>query len=93
MRIGKVIGRLTLSRWNAAVAGSQWKLVVPMNENDLSGGAEPKNEELVAYDELSVGEGQIVALSEGAEASMPFYPNNKPIDAYVAAILDTIDLV
>ena len=48
--------------------------------------------ELVVYDELSAGIGQWVAFSEGAEASMAFYPNNKPIDAYAGLILDTIEI-
>ena len=29
-----------------------------------------------------------IAISEGAEASAPFHPDQKPIDAYNAAILD-----
>ncbi|KKK54903.1 hypothetical protein LCGC14_3079970, partial [marine sediment metagenome] len=32
-----------------------------------------------------------LALSEGREAAMPFYPEVKPIDAYNAAILDTLN--
>lgn len=48
--------------------------------------------ELVVYDELSVGDGEWIAFSEGAEASMPFYPNNKPVDAYAAAIIDSVEL-
>ena len=36
--------------------------------------------------------GSRIAVSEGAEAQMPFYPNKKPIDAYVAAALDAVSL-
>lgn len=46
-------------------------------------------EEVVVYDELAAGLGSRIALSEGREAAMPFYPEVKPIDAYNAAILDT----
>ncbi len=92
MRTGKVIGQLTLSRCHGSVAGAQWKIVVPMSENNLLNDNEPGAEELVVYDELSAGEGQRIAFSEGAEASMPFYPNNKPLDAYCAAILDKIEV-
>jgi hypothetical protein len=31
-------------------------------------------------------------VAEGPEASNPFLPDSKPLDAYNAAILDTIDL-
>ena len=30
-------------------------------------------------------------MSEGREGSMPFYPDVKPVDAYNAAILDTLE--
>lgn len=48
--------------------------------------------ELVVYDELSAGIGEWIAFSEGAEASMAFYPNNKSVDAYASAIFDTVEL-
>ncbi len=94
MRIGKIIGNVTLSRMHASVTGTQWKLVVPMNLDDLQRpDVEPASEELVVYDPLSAGVGEWIAFSEGAEAVMPFYPNVKPVDAYCAAILDEIEIV
>lgn len=93
MRIAKIIGQVTLSRWHGSVAGVQWKLAVPMTEEDLCNHNKiSQAEELVVYDELSATEGHLIALSEGAEASMPFYPKNKPVDAYNAAILDKIEI-
>ena len=93
MRLAVVIGSLTLSRYHPSIRGSQWKIVVPMSLEDLdANGAGPKGEELVACDQLSAGRGEWIALSEGAEAAMPFYPNPFPIDAYNAAIIDTIEL-
>ncbi|WP_432800244.1 EutN/CcmL family microcompartment protein [Poriferisphaera sp. WC338] len=49
-------------------------------------------ESLVVYDELGAGAGQCVGISEGREAGMPFYPEHVPIDAYISAILDEIEL-
>ena len=93
MRIGTTIGSVTLSRFHPAVRGAQWKLVVPMSVEDLDRKeANPNTEELVAYDQLGAGVGEWVAFSEGAEAAMPFFPNPIPIDAYCAAILDTVVL-
>jgi ethanolamine utilization protein EutN len=34
----------------------------------------------------------LIAITEGPEASQPFHPNTKPIDAYNAAILDQIEV-
>jgi len=47
-------------------------------------------EDVVAYDELGAGIGVTVAISEGREAAQPFHPGEKPVDAYLAAILDRV---
>jgi ethanolamine utilization protein EutN len=90
MRIGEVIGTVTLNRRHPSLAGARFKLVVPLSLADLVGkGGEPA-EELTVYDELGAGLGHRIALSEGREAAQPFHPEVKPIDAYCAAILDGI---
>lgn len=92
MRIGEVIGTVTLSRWHPSLAGGSYKLVVPLSLADLLGRGEEPAEELTVYDELGAGLGSRIAFSEGREAAQPFHPDMKPIDAYNAAILDTIHL-
>ena len=47
---------------------------------------------MVAWDDQSAGVGNLVAMSEGAEASQPFRPELKPVDAYASAILDNVEL-
>ncbi|MFM8415018.1 MAG: EutN/CcmL family microcompartment protein [Planctomycetota bacterium] len=91
MRIGKTIGTVTLGEPHPAVRGGVFRLVVPLAAAELAAGdgaAEP----LVAWDDLGAGEGQLVAFSEGGEAAQPFRPADKPVDAYVAALLDRLDL-
>ena len=51
-----------------------------------------RGEPLVVYDEQGAGSGELIAVSESAEASAPFHPDQKPIDAYNAAILDVVDV-
>lgn len=92
MRIGEVIGRVTLSRCHPAVRGAVWKLVVPLNRAGLTGNAGGRGEPLIVYDELGSGHGSLIAISDGAEASAPFYPEVKPLDAYCAALLDEIHI-
>jgi ethanolamine utilization protein EutN len=92
MRIGEVIGTVTLSLAHAAVAGGRYRLAVPLNWANLAGEEEPRAEALVVYDELGAGVGSRIAISEGGEAAQPFYPDDKPIDAYNAAILDRIEI-
>jgi ethanolamine utilization protein EutN len=92
MRIGKVIGSVTLSRFHPSLAGGRWKLAVPLSLDDLTIDREPQAEPLVVYDDLGAGEGSLIAFSEGAEAAQPFRPEIKPIDAYNAALLDSVEL-
>jgi ethanolamine utilization protein EutN len=92
MRIGEVIGTVTLSRWHPSLNAAVWRICVPLNRAGLQGSAAGREESFVTYDELGAGLGSLVAISEGAEAAAPFHPEQKPIDAYNAAILDAIDV-
>ena len=92
MRIGEIIGTVTLNRSHPSLAGARFKLVVPLSLADLAGQGREPAEELTLYDELGAGVGCRVAFSEGREAAQPFHPQVKPIDAYCAAILDTVNI-
>jgi microcompartment protein CcmK/EutM len=92
MRIAKVIGTVTLSRSHPSFKGARLKVVIPLALDNLAGETEPTAEELVVWDEIGAGIGDLVAVSEGPEASQPFRPELKPVDAYNTAILDHIDL-
>ena len=92
MRIGEVIGTVTLSRSHPSLKGAAWRICVPLNRDGLKGLEAGREEPFVTYDELGAGLGSLIAISEGAEASAPFHPEQKPIDAYNAAILDVIDV-
>lgn len=91
MRIAKVIGTVTLNRFHPTLQGGALRLVVPLSLANLAG-EEAGTEPLVAWDDLGAGDGSQIAISEGPEASRPFYPEVKPIDAYNAAILDELVL-
>ena len=91
MRLGKTIGTVTLVEPHAAVRGGVFRVVVPLGLGDLARGDGPA-EPLVAWDALGAGDGQLVAFSEGGEAAEPFRPADKPIDAYVAALVDRLVL-
>ena len=92
MRIGTVIGTVTLSRSHPSLRGASYRLAVPLSLTNLMGNYDELAEETVVYDELGAGLGSQIAISEGAEAAQPFRPEFKPVDAYNAAILDNIEL-
>lgn len=91
MRIAKVIGTVTLNRAHPTLLGGSYRVAVPLSLANLRGESATA-EELIVYDELGAGHGSLIAFSEGGEAAQPFYPNDKPIDAYNAAILDNVNL-
>ena len=91
MRIGRTIGTVTLVEPHPTMRGAVLRMVVPLGPDDLARGdgtAEP----LVTWDDLGAGDGQLVAFSEGGEAAQPFRPLDKPVDAFVAALIDRLDL-
>jgi microcompartment protein CcmK/EutM len=90
VRIGRVVGKVVLSRWHPTMSGATYKIVVPMALEDLLSNKLGTVEDVVAYDELGAGAGAAVAISEGREAAQPFHPAEKPVDAYLAAILDWV---
>jgi ethanolamine utilization protein EutN len=91
MRIGDVIGTVTLNVVHPSLTGACFKLVTPLSWDDLAGREAEPLEEIAVLDELGAGIGSRIAISEGREAAMPFHPEIKPIDAYNAAILDSLD--
>jgi len=92
MRIGEIIGTVTLNRAHPSLGGGVYRLAIPLTLAELSNEGEPAGEELVVYDDLGAGVGSRIAISEGGEAAQPFLPEIKPIDAYNAAILDDIQM-
>lgn len=90
MRIGEVIGRLTLSPADAKLQGGRFLIVRPHDPASLRESGMGGSEIVVAYDELGARVGDRIGFSEGREAAMPFHPTPVAIDAYVACLLDTV---
>ena len=89
MRIGKVIGRLTLNSVYDTLVGGRFMIVAVQDRFALAGQPGKTSETVVVYDNLGASEGDVIAFTESREATMPFYPEKRvPLDAYNAAILD-----
>jgi len=73
------------------IEGGRFLIVEVQTAASLSGKAAGAGDRLVVYDHLGAGEGELIAFTESREAAMPFYPEKLvPLDAYNAAILDTV---
>lgn len=101
MRLGTVIGRITLTQKEPVYEGACLLIVQPLSKAqfahpDAINGKGPtelplaKGSSLVVYDQLGAGEGSIIGFTEGAEATQPF-TGDAPVDAYTACIVERIN--
>jgi microcompartment protein CcmK/EutM len=97
MRLARIIGNVTLNRMLSDFPAGSFQIVEVLDAQALTGldthtrRKSPMPESLVALDQLGAGVGQIIGVSEGREATMPFWPRRVPVDSYVCAILDQVD--
>jgi len=94
MKLGTVIGRVTLSQTVPALSGARWLIISPFTREHFQRGAESpagmsKDPSLVVYDNLGGGLGQTIGFIEGREAASPF-GEPTPVDAINAALVDEI---
>lgn len=92
MRLGTVIGRVTLSQQEPVYNGGCLVIVQPLSREQFAGASVlplAKGSSVVAFDPLGAGEGSLVGFTEGAEAAQPFH-GDAPIDAYIACMIDRL---
>ena len=92
MRIGEVIGRVTMSRLHPQLRGGRFLLAMPMPLSGLTEGSPARGEELVVFDSLGAGPGSLIGISEGREAANPFGKAKTPVDAYCACLIDQVSI-
>lgn len=94
MKLGAVIGRVTLSRVVPELQGARWLIVSPFTRAHYQQGSQTPaglsaDPSLVVYDALGGGQGQTIGYVEGREAAQPF-DVSPPIDAINAALVDEV---
>jgi len=92
MKLGCVIGRVTLSKVVPELIGARWLIVSPYDREMFALGlsAPPRvgpDPSLVVYDSLGGAPGDTIGYVEGREAAQPF-DVPPPIDAVNAALVD-----
>jgi ethanolamine utilization protein EutN len=92
MKLGQVIGRVTLNTQEPSYKGGRFYMIQPLSPEQVGGGSLaqwPKANTLVAFDTLGAGEGDIVIYSESGEAAAAFEIPT-PVDALVCALVDRL---
>lgn len=92
MKLGTVIGRVTLSRSVETLKGGRYLVVSPFSREQFAkglatGAGMGKDPSLVVYDDLGGGVGDVIGYEEGAEAAQPFAVP-PPIDAINCVLVD-----
>lgn len=92
MRIHQVLGNVTLSRCHSGYQSARLLATQPQEQATLTGKQPSEPDLVIVWDDLGAGIGNLIAVSDGAEAAQPFRPDLKAVDAYCSAILDEIHI-
>lgn len=94
MKLGRVIGRVTLSRTIPALEGGRFLVISPFGREQYALGLDGPvrlgpDPSLVVYDNLGGAVGQVIGYVEGREAAQPF-DSPTPVDAINVALADEL---
>lgn len=93
MRLGIVRGHVTLNQAVESYRGKTLLVLEPVTmENLRARNGQGGGKALIAVDTLGAAEGQMVAFTEGREASNPFWPDAVPVDASCSLIVDSVNV-
>lgn len=92
MKLGTVIGRVTLSKTVKALEGGRFLIVSPFGRKQYAAGLEAPasmgtDPSPVVYDAIGGAPGHVIGYVEGREAAQPF-EQPTPVDAINAALVD-----
>lgn len=86
MRVGKVVGTVVSTQKADELVGGKLLLVQEYTVN-----YEPTDTYLVAFDTVGAGEGETVLTVQGSSARLTAATRDRPVDAAVVAIIDTVE--
>ena len=87
MKLGRIVGTVVSTRKDPKIEGLRLYLV-----QDVGLKFEGKDSFVVAADAMGAGVGEVVLYASGSSARQTDVTNNKPVDAVVMAIVDTLHL-
>ena len=87
MILAKIVGTVVATRKDERLVSSKLLLAQPI---DPAG--EPRGHHLVAVDTVDAGAGETVLIVSGSSARMAAGLKDRPVDAAIVGIVDTISL-
>lgn len=87
MTLGKVTGTVVATQKDEKLIGSKLMIV-----QDVALNRELERKYTVAVDAVGAGIGEIVLVATGSSARQTRVTGNKPVDAVIMAIVDTVEV-
>ena len=87
MDIGIVIGTVVSTKKDEKLDGLKIQIVKSV---DLEG--KPLSNFVIAVDSVGAGVGEIVLVAKGSSARQTWVSKDKPVDAIIMAIVDTLEI-
>jgi microcompartment protein CcmK/EutM len=92
MKLGTVIGRVTLSKTVQSLEGGRFLIVSPFSREQFAAGLDAptsmgQDPSLVVYDAIGGAPRHVIGYVEGREAAQPF-EQSTPVDAINVALVD-----
>ncbi|MEA2064505.1 MAG: EutN/CcmL family microcompartment protein [Gemmatimonadota bacterium] len=87
MELGKVVGTVVATRKDEGLQGYKI-LVVSLLDADMG----PSGSNVVAVDSVGAGVGEVVLVVRGSSARVTTGMSEKPVDASIVAILDSVEI-
>ena len=88
MTLGKVVGTVVATRKDEKLIGSKLLIVQDVNLEDW----ELLSKYTVAVDAVGAGIGETVLIATGSSARQTTVTKDKPVDAVIMAIIDTVEM-
>ena len=86
MKLARVVGTVVATRKDPKLEGLKFYLL-----SDLGRDLQPRGSIVVAADSVGCGVGEVVLYASGSSARQTIATDNRPCDATVMAIVDSID--
>jgi len=87
MVLGKVIGTVWATRKDEELVGMTLQIV-----RHLDVAYRPQESFVIAVDTVQAGVGDVVLVCTGSSARQTAITRNKPVDAVIMAVVDTLDV-
>lgn len=87
MFLGRVIGTVWSTKKDENLVGAKFLIV-----RELTLDLKEKERFVVAVDSVGAGEGEVVLVATGSSSRMTSFTKDKPVDAVIMGIVDTLDV-